>query len=64
MTDLIATALASAAVAAENQGRGRLLWRIDGRECRQTSADTITITGAGREPFVHCVEGIDFAELT
>lgn len=60
---MLAAALAAAARAAGNASRGTLLWRVNGRECRLTSFDTLAISGGGLPPITHQVEGIDLAEL-
>jgi hypothetical protein len=62
--DMLAKALAAAQRAAEDQSRGTLMWRINGRECRRTAFDEMTMTGAGRRPCVYQLEGIDLDLLT
>ena len=62
--DMLAAALAAAIRAARNQDRGTFMWRINGRECRRTAFDEMTMTGGGRAPYVYQLEGIDLDLLT
>ena len=64
MTNMIAAALDAAARAAEDENRGKLLYRAaNGREARLTASDTMKMSGGGRDTYVHQVEGIDLMDI-
>jgi hypothetical protein len=61
--DVLAAALARAALTTADTGRGQLVWRISGRECRRSAYDEITLTGGGLPAYSLQIEGIDLDAL-